>query len=353
MASAGKRKRCDRLTLNVGGQRFESSVSTLAGASSYFSRLFSNEWSTAADERNSLSHGPGAVVDAPEYFLDRDPDAFGVLLSCMRYGSADPLPEDNDVLCKRVLLEAQYLGVDWLLQAVKAATHRNMHPAPPAGEPGTSAAAAEAAGTADATADASSAAALHGVAAALSDSEVAAAFDAEHGGLEGALRANVLPRRYFQRDAPRPSRPPGPTIRQLIPAGPTDTVFFNNDEDFQCRVVCYALVEQPSGATQVDAVIARGPEDDLDDGQQLQLASVYRREQQLATWAMRPVGEVTYTLERIPPPCLGMHPAESDGERRLLGVNEQAESGFVVRHVIPSPHETGACDVLMERTAPL
>ena len=150
---------------------------------------------------------------------------------------------------------------------------------------------------------------------------------------------------------PPPSRPQGPTIRQLIPAGRTDTAFFNNDEDFQCRVVCYALVEQPTGATQVDAVIARGPEDDLDDGQQLQLASVYRREQQLATWAMRPVGEVTYTLERVPPPVHGVHPA-SDGERRLLGVNEQAESGFVVRHVIPSPHETGACDVLMERTAP-
>ena len=121
----------------------------------------------------------------------------------------------------------------------------------------------------------------------LSDSDAAAAFDAEHGGLEvrcgWRVAAAVLPA-----DAPPPSRPPGPTIRQLIPAGRTDTAFFNNDEDFQCRVVCYALVEQPSGATQVDAVIARGPEDDLDDGQQLQLASVYRREQQLATWAMRP-----------------------------------------------------------------
>ena len=70
-------------------------------------------------------------------------------------------------------------------------------------------------------ADASSAP-VPAVSTTLSDSEAAAAFDAEHGGLEAALRAGVLPRRYFQRDMPPPSRPQGPTIRQLIPAGRTD-----------------------------------------------------------------------------------------------------------------------------------
>lgn len=325
----GKRKR-DWVDLCVGGTtRISTTVSTLSASSSYFSAKFSSEW---------------AQDTGGELFLDRDAEPFEILLSCMRSRTVALLPHDERMF-KRVLLEAEYFGVDFVLDHVKACTFRSMQPTPPVG--GTSAAV-----SADETAAAGDTAGAEATVVTLSDSDAAAAFDAEHGGLEGALRAGVLPRRYFQRDAPPPSRPPGPTIRQLIPAGRTDTAFFNNDEDFQCRVVCYALVEQPSGATQVDAVIARGPEDDLDDGQQLQLASVYRREQQLATWAMRPVGEVTYTLERVPPPVHGVHPS-SDGERRLLGVNEQAESGFVVRHVIPSPHETGACDVLMERTAPL
>ena len=332
----GKRNR-DWVELCVGGTaRFSTTISTLSASSTYFSAKFSTEW----------------AQDASELFLDRDAVPFEILLSCMRSRTVALLPQD-EIMFKRVLLEAEYFGVDFVLDYVKAATFRNMNPTTPAGDASTSASGAEAAATADVAADASSAP-MPAVSTTLSDSEAAAAFDAEHGGLEAALRAGVLPRRYFQRDMPPPSRPQGPTIRQLIPAGRTDTAFFNNDEDFQCRVVCYALVEQPTGATQVDAVIARGPEDDLDDGQQLQLASVYRREQQLATWAMRPVGEVTYTLEHVPPPvhAPGVHPA-SDGERRLLGVNEQAESGFVVRHVLPSPHETGACDVLMERTAPL
>ena len=78
----------DRVTLDVGGQQFTTSVATLSGASAYFSRKFSQDWESAPDE---------------EIFLDRDADAFKVLLSCMRNRRV-LLPEDDKDLCARALL---------------------------------------------------------------------------------------------------------------------------------------------------------------------------------------------------------------------------------------------------------
>ena len=94
MSSHKKRARSegtsDRVFLNVGGEVFQTTVSTLTANSQFFSRKFSSEWSTEDTE--------------DEIFLDRDADSFRVLLSCMRHRTA-LLPEEDPLLCARVLLE--------------------------------------------------------------------------------------------------------------------------------------------------------------------------------------------------------------------------------------------------------
>ena len=94
MSSHKKRARSegtsDRVFLNVGGVVFQTTISTLTANSQFFSRKFSSDWSTEDTE--------------DEIFLDRDADSFRVLLSCMRHRTA-LLPEEDQLLCARVLLE--------------------------------------------------------------------------------------------------------------------------------------------------------------------------------------------------------------------------------------------------------
>ena len=72
----------------------EAALATAYGAAStlrlasFFARLFSDEWAAS-------------VQPDEEVFLDRDPDAFRSLLSCMRNRSV-LLPEHDTDLCKRV-----------------------------------------------------------------------------------------------------------------------------------------------------------------------------------------------------------------------------------------------------------
>jgi hypothetical protein len=103
-STVGRQPR-DRVSLDVGGHLFTTSISTLRGASAYFSRLFSQDWESTFTNDATL-------------FLDRDADAFKVLLSCMRNNTV-LLPENDLDLCSRVLLEAQYFGADWLIRTVK------------------------------------------------------------------------------------------------------------------------------------------------------------------------------------------------------------------------------------------
>ena len=109
MSSHKKRARSegtsDRVFLNVGGEVFQTTVSTLTANSQFFSRKFSSEWSTEDAE--------------DEIFLDRDADSFRVLLSCMRNHTV-LLPQSDADLFARVMLEANFFGVDWLVREVKA-----------------------------------------------------------------------------------------------------------------------------------------------------------------------------------------------------------------------------------------
>ena len=105
----------DRLVLQVGGETFITCRATLEPASTYFARRFSTEWTSGAPE--------------DEIFLDRDSDSFRVLLSYMRSGHVSVMPRDNAALFARVLLDADYFGVDALLEQVKVRVQRHLHPA--------------------------------------------------------------------------------------------------------------------------------------------------------------------------------------------------------------------------------
>ena len=147
----------DRVALNVGGTVFQTTWLTLTSASTYFAAM--------------AHHSEFQESGEDEIFLDRDPDVFKLLLTCMRAGRP-LLPEEDLQLCTRALLEAEFLGMDTLLDAVKQAAYFHMH--------GHTSAALQ---------------------------STVQKFDAELGGLEGALRKGVLPARFFtQHPLPPPPR---------------------------------------------------------------------------------------------------------------------------------------------------
>ena len=111
-AEAPDREEPDRVTLHVGGETFVTCRATLEPASSYFARRFSAEWSSG--------------VPSEDCFLDRDADSFRVLLSFMRCGHVSVLPRDP-ALFSRVLLDAEYFGIDSLIEQVKVKVQRHLH----------------------------------------------------------------------------------------------------------------------------------------------------------------------------------------------------------------------------------
>lgn len=166
--------------VNVGGTKFTSSVSTLSASSEYFLRLFSGRW-TAGEE----------------VFLDRDARPFEILLTYMR-SSLIELPEADLSMWRRVLCEADYLGIGSFALAIKARTHRNTQLQSWSG----------------------------------TDEEAVTAFDEKHGSLEDALKTGVLPASWFCRRAGRVKcttegsnerwncawQPESPRVFQVLPA---------------------------------------------------------------------------------------------------------------------------------------
>ena len=195
------RPRVDRVVVNVGGTLFTTSASTLTAASSYFQRVLSDRW----------------AADDGDLFLDRSPEPFAFILDYMRNHYLE-LPEDNAPLARRILLEAEFLGVDSILFEVKATAHHNLH--------------SEWEGA---------------------DAAAVAAFDEEHGSLADALRTRVLPARYFSAPPPPPP-PPRCKILQTMPAPPGCRVVIrhlSSDDSGEASqtffaVDCLALVEDPT-----------------------------------------------------------------------------------------------------------
>jgi hypothetical protein len=97
----------DLVEIHVGGRNFAAAISTLRASSSYLYALFSQEW----------YREEGTV------FMDQNPNDFAVLQSFMQLGSID-----STKITKGVLLQAELLGMDRLLAAVKCVAHCNMNP---------------------------------------------------------------------------------------------------------------------------------------------------------------------------------------------------------------------------------
>ena len=199
-ASENRARTSDKVFVNVGGEVFQTTMCTLITNSEFFSRKFSTEWSSDTED---------------EIFLDRDADSFRVLLSCMRHRMA-LLPENDPLLCTRVLLEAQFLGVDWLLEHVKGVALKHMQ---------------------DPDDEASECPANE--------------FDQQHGSLEEALRSGVLPARFFG-----PAKTGLKRVKQIIPAGEHDSVTFDEEVGDTCRTVCYALLDNERGESVIEPVVA-------------------------------------------------------------------------------------------------
>ena len=121
-----------------------------------------------------------ATPDDP-IFLDCDADAFGVLLSHMRVPSCVLLPPGDVGLATRVLLLAEYLGLDGFLTAIKARAYSHMHSCSTA-----------------------------------TDAAAATAFDEEAGGLQQAIDKRLLPARFFAPEPPPPPPPPEATVPQQL-----------------------------------------------------------------------------------------------------------------------------------------
>ena len=99
-----EKRRTDRIVVDVGGTRFTTSASTLTAGSEYFERLLSPRWCAEPPE---------------EIFLDRDPEPFAILLTYMRTGLLE-LSKDNQSLARRVMVEAEFLGMQGFIDSVKA-----------------------------------------------------------------------------------------------------------------------------------------------------------------------------------------------------------------------------------------
>jgi hypothetical protein len=287
----------DRISLDVGGTLFKTTQGTLAGHSSYFRRMFSSGASWAETDGGDV------------LFLDRDPDAFRNLLTYMRNGNLQSmLPRDDPTLCARILLEAEFFGIDPLLQEVKATARRHM-----GGEEDDMASAA-------------------------------AAFDAEHGALADALRAGILPSRFF---APEGAA----RIKQLIPTSTPSECFWSAGGPDMCyRVASLALVERSDGSSFVDAVCQR--KDTMLHDVSVQNADDHDKHPDpffLASFDPRAAGKRCRLGDNARDVEYKFWHHDPDDDHRIeeSHIEEAVENGWRIKHVIKNANED--ISFLMER----
>ena len=111
----------DQIQLNVGGKFFYCSKNTLISFSRYFASMFSNDWHRKNEDHDGYYSTP-TRTDTNTYFIDQDPDAFQVLLNYMRNGFIKA-----STITETVLVQAEFLGIDSLICAVKCTTYRYLH----------------------------------------------------------------------------------------------------------------------------------------------------------------------------------------------------------------------------------
>jgi hypothetical protein len=147
---SGKKQR-DYIEINVGGTLFSTSKSTLIASSTYFKSRLSSEWHD------------GDCDEA--LFVDQDSSAFKTLLNFMRYGCIKA-----SEITATLLSQADYLGIELLLRAVRLATYRFMYPVESEN---------------------------------MDDDEICDTFDTSFGGIIPAIRKGILPQHVKQRSTAR------------------------------------------------------------------------------------------------------------------------------------------------------
>lgn len=148
-SSSNRRRGGDRVVLDVGGTQFVTSISTLQANSSYFKSKFSRKWYGGSHDEILSDDGNDEAI-----FIDQESKLFSNLLSYMRCGFIHV----NEI-CPKLLALADFLGIDRLLDAVKYRSYRNCFPH----------------NSVDTA------------------SEIIVAFDAEFGGIRGAISKGILP----------------------------------------------------------------------------------------------------------------------------------------------------------------
>lgn len=106
------------ITIDIGGTLFRVSRTTLTNSSAYFESMLSARWrgSDATSDDDS---------DQDVIFVDQDPTAFETLLTYMRLGVVH-LHKHDEFLSKKILMLAEFLGINGFLVSVKATTIKNI-----------------------------------------------------------------------------------------------------------------------------------------------------------------------------------------------------------------------------------
>lgn len=99
----------DFIKINVGGTIFPTSKTNLRASFTYFESSLSSDWHDDDDDEETL-------------FLDQDPETFKTLLHFMRY----PFIKASSITGE-LLIMAEFLGMDLLLNASKVCAYRYMH----------------------------------------------------------------------------------------------------------------------------------------------------------------------------------------------------------------------------------
>ena len=239
----------DRIEINVGGTVFTTTQATLVGNSEYFATMFSNVWRVDDDER-------------PDIFIDRDADTFAVLLSCMR-SRAVLLPESDLALCTRVLYDAEFYGMEWLLNMVKVKTvRRDME--------------------------------VYHNDELRDDEERVQAFNKRFASLQDAIEEGILPSGFF---TPPKKEQEGFKILSVQPVSNMNVIFEDRRSHSEVPAFALAVVEDVSGSTHVEPLVQHPHKQP--DTDKLMLASAYRTADgaDYLRWHMRPAPR----LEALPP----------------------------------------------------
>lgn len=97
------------LSIDVGGTMFRVSRTTLTNSSAYFESMLSARWTNDESDKKDV------------LFVDQDPSAFEARSGIVH------LPRQDDFMAKKILILAEFLGVNGFLVYVKATAMKNIY----------------------------------------------------------------------------------------------------------------------------------------------------------------------------------------------------------------------------------